>query len=205
MKRFKSFISTTFLGGLLIVLPLIILFLALNWMFDIISGYIKPMSIVLVEQARLSEFLASIITIIILLGVCFLMGLIIKTRFGHFAYNAFELNILKKIPGFRIIKETVTQLLGSDKNLFSGVALVNLFGNETLLTAFITDKHKDGIYTVFIPSGPAPTAGFVYHLPEKFVHIVDYPVDLAMKTIISLGAGSKNILANYKQEKNKNI
>ena len=48
--------------------------------------------------------------------------------------------------------------------------------------------------SVFVPSGPAPTAGFVYHLKGEFVHIIDYPVDQALRTIISMGAGSKDLV-----------
>ena len=202
MEKVKLFISTTFLGGFLIFLPLAIMLFAFNWMFEVVSNSLKPISNLLVATTRIHEFFAFIFSVIIFLGICFLLGLFIKTRIGNLAYKIFEDNILKKVPGYRIIKETIVQLFGSQKNLFSGVALINLFGSETLTTAFITEEHKNGWFTVFIPSGPAPTAGFTYHLPAKYVHKVNYPIDLAMKTIISLGAGSKSILEKYKIEEN---
>lgn len=198
MTRFKQFISTTFIGGFLIFLPMVILFITFNWMFEVVSHYLKPISRLLVETARIQEFFALIISIVLFLSMCFILGLIVKTRYGSFIYNIFEQNILKKVPGYKIIKETIVQLFGSQKNLFSGVALVNLFGNETMVTAFITEEHDNGWFTVFLPSGPAPTAGFTYHLPPKYVHRVKYPIDMAMKTVISLGAGSKSILEMYK-------
>ncbi len=203
MIRVKSFISTTFIGGFLIFLPLVILAITLNWIFEVVSENLNPISSILVQTTKIHEFLALLISIVIFLGICFLLGLFVRTRIGKVTYNIFEENILKKVPGYRIIKETIVQLFGSQKNLFSGVALINLFGNETLTTAFITDEHSNGWFTVFIPSGPAPTAGFTYHLPAKYVHKIDYPIDLAMKTIISLGAGSKNILELYKVENYK--
>lgn len=201
MQRIKSFITTTFLGGFLIFLPLVILLITFNWMFELISNNLKPVSQLLVDAARIHEFLAFLISVIIFLGICFFLGLFIKTKIGHSSYSYFERKILEKVPGYRIIKETIVQLFGSQKNLFSGVALVNLYGGETLVTAFITEEHTNGWFTVFIPSGPAPTAGFSYHLPAKNVHRIKYPIDLAMRTIISLGAGSKNILELYKEEK----
>ncbi|MCB0730424.1 MAG: DUF502 domain-containing protein [Ignavibacteriae bacterium] len=204
MDKIKSFVSTTFIGGFLIFLPLVILVITFNWMFEVVSNHLRPISKLLVQAAKIHEFFAFLISVIIFLGICFLLGLFVKTRHGNLAYNLFEENILKKVPGYRIVKETIVQLFGSQKNLFSGVALINLFGNETLTTAFITDVHSNGWYTVFIPSGPAPTAGFTYHLPAKYVHKINYPVDLAMKTIISLGAGSKKILEMYKPEENLN-
>lgn len=200
MTRIKQFISTTFIGGFLIFLPMVILLITFNWMFEVVSHYLKPISRLLVEAARIQEFFALIISIILFLSMCFILGLIVKTRYGSFIYNIFEQNILKKVPGYKIIKETIMQLFGSQKNLFAGVALVNLFGNETMVTAFITEEHDNGWFTVFLPSGPAPTAGFTYHLPPKYVHRVKYPIDMAMKTVISLGAGSKSILEMYKIE-----
>ena len=35
------------------------------------------------------------------------------------------------------------------KTPFSQVALVQLFGNETMVSAFVTDSHADGTFTVF--------------------------------------------------------
>jgi uncharacterized membrane protein len=202
MKRVQSFITTTFIGGFLIFLPLIILLITFNWMFETVSEHLKPISNLLVQTTKMHEFVAFIISVVIFLGICFLLGLFVRTRYGNLAYNIFEENILKKVPGYRIVRETIVQLFGSQKNLFSGVALINLFGNETLTTAFITDEHPNGWFTVFVPSGPAPTAGFTYHLPGKYVHKIKYPVDLAMKTIISLGAGSKSLLEMYKMKEN---
>jgi uncharacterized membrane protein len=75
--------------------------------------------------------------------------------------------------------------------------LVDLFGNGNLVTAFITDEHDNGMFTVFVPSGPAPTAGFVYHIKPENLTKIDYPLDHAMRTIVSLGVGSKNILEKY--------
>ena len=110
--------------------------------------------------------------------------------------KAIEEKFLGKIFGYKIIRETVTQLFGEEKTIFKGVALVKLFGNETRMTSFITDEHDDGSYTVFIPSGPAPTAGFVYHVTKKQVEIVDVPVEQALRTILSLGSGSKKLLSD---------
>ena len=199
MNKFKSFINTTFLGGLLILLPLIILIIVFHGFYGFIAQNIRPFTQILIETARLSEFLASLLSVFFILGLSFLTGLIVKTRFGNIAYNIVEENILKRIPGFRIIKGTVAQIFGAEKNLFLGVALVRIFGNETLMTAFITETHSDGSFTVFVPSGPAPTAGFIYHLKAEYVHPVNYSIELSMKTIISLGAGSDDIYNEYKK------
>jgi uncharacterized membrane protein len=203
MEKIKLFFKTTLLGGILVILPIFILILVFNWIYKFVIEQVRPLVEMLVETVRLHEFVASILAIIITLLVCFAVGLIVKTRLGKFTFEIFEKNFLHKLPFYKIIKETVIQLVGSDKNIFKSVALVNLFGNETLVTAFVTEEHKDGSFTIFVPSGPAPTAGFIYHLKKEYVHVLDYPIEKGMKIIFSLGAGSDELLTLYKNSKVK--
>ena len=91
-------------------------------------------------------------------------------------------------------KETVGQFIGNKESPFSSVALAQIFGNETLVSAFITDKHADGSYTVFVPTGPNPTSGNIFHLEAKYVYKIDVSVEDAMRSIISCGAGSAKLL-----------
>lgn len=201
MGRLKSFFKTTLLGGFLVVIPVVLLIFVLYGLYNFVADNIRPITQLLIETAQLNEYVASIIAIGIILLLFFIVGLLVKTSVGHYTYSFFDEKILKRIPFYKIIKETVIQLFSSDRNFFKSVALVNLFCNETLVTAFITDEHPDGSYTVFVPSGPAPTAGFVYHLKGEFVHIIDYPVDQALRTIISMGAGSKDLVELLNKKK----
>jgi uncharacterized membrane protein len=194
MERLKYFLRTTFFGGVLVILPIFLLAMVLGWLFNFVSELIEPITQIIVQTARLHYIFSSIIAVILILVVCFLVGLLIRTKIGNFTYKFFEDNFLKRIPFYKIIKETVIQLFGNQKTLFSSVALVNLFGNGNLVTAFVTDEHDNGYSTVFVPSGPAPTAGFVYHVKNEFIQKIDYPLDQSMRTIISLGAGSKPLL-----------
>ena len=197
MNKIKSFIKTTLLGGTLVVLPIVILILVFRWLYEFIADKIKPITYILSETAKLQEFAASILAFIIIVLSFFIVGIIVKTRFGRYSFEYIEQKFLTRIPLYKITKETTLQLVGSEKTLFKYVALVNLFGNDTRVTGFVTDEHDDGSCTVFVPSGPAPTAGFIYHLSKTNVQKVDYPIDKAMKTIFSLGAGSRELLESY--------
>lgn len=197
MKRLKTFIRTTFLGGFLIVLPIVILLIVLNWMYNTITENVRPISNLLIETTQLNELVASLIAVFLIILIFFLVGLLVRTELGKLSFLKVEEKFLKRIFGYKIIKETVLQIFGEEKKVFKAVALVRLFGNETLMTAFVTDEHEDGSYTVFVPSGPAPTAGFVYHVKPGQITIVDMPVNQALRTILSLGAGSKELIEKY--------
>jgi len=185
-------------------LPIAILIGVFGWIFTFISKRIEPLTNYVILKYDLQEFIASIIAITLILILCFVVGIIVRTNLGKYLYQFIDYNLLSKIPGFKLIRETTTQLIGKNKTLFSAVALVNPFENDTLLTGFITDKNSDAdYYTVFIPTGPNPTSGNIMHIKSQFVHIIDISVEQAMKTIISCGAGTDKLMQLYNKELKK--
>ncbi len=197
MNKIKQFFLTTLLGGVTVILPVAILAGVLGWLFNFVTNLIQPLTNVLTSKSDFKEIMADVIVILIIIIFCFMVGAIIKTSFGRFLHKTIEEKILKVAPGYTLIKETVFQILGNKKSPFSSVALAKIFGNETMVTCFITDEHKDGSYSVFVPTGPNPTSGNIYHLKKEFVIPVDVSVEDAMRSIISCGAGSSSVLKGH--------
>ncbi len=194
LKRTKNFFKTTLLGGVIVILPTIILVFAFKWLFGFVATGIRPLTDLVVENIALSDRynqpIATLIVLAVIVTGCFLVGLFVRTRIGHWIYTGFESSVLSKAPGYKMVKETVNQFLGKKESPFSSVALVQIFENDTKVTAFITDRHDDGTISVFVPTGPNPTSGFIYHLDQRYVHPVDVSVEDAMRSVISCGAGS---------------
>ncbi|MBU4344313.1 MAG: DUF502 domain-containing protein [Desulfobacteraceae bacterium] len=199
MSRMKSLIKTSFLGGLTVILPVAILVFVFKWIFGVVARVIQPLTNLILIKSNLREIMADLLALAIIITVCFIVGVIVKTQIGRFIHTSLENSILKFAPGYSLIKETVMQFLGRKKPPFSSVALVQVFGNETMLTAFVTDEHSDGSYTVFVPTGPNPTSGNIYHLESRFVHQVDVPVEDVIRSIISCGAGSAMLIDAYRK------
>lgn len=198
MERVKTFLGTSLLGGLVVILPIIIFVFIIRWILILITEVIQPLTTLVVTTVQLQEVIADILVIAIIVGGCFAVGIFVRTRLGSFLHSTVENRVLKVAPGYSLIKETVVQILGSSrKSLFSSVALVQLFGNETLASAFITDRHADGSYTVFVPTGPNPTSGNIFHLKAQYVHPVNVPVEVALRSIISCGVGSTKLIDAY--------
>ena len=103
--------------------------------------------------------------------------------------NKAEDRYMMKIPGYKMAKETVQQFFGKNRSFFREVVLVDIFNTGALMTGFITDDQGEMI-TVFVPTGPNPTSGNIYHMPFERVIKTTASVDSGMKSIISCGAGS---------------
>jgi len=94
------------------------------------------------------------------------------------------------------VYSTVKQVMEtfSVKQNFHGVALVEYPRKGCYSIGFVTGDVPGesvgliGKYeTVFVPTTPNPTAGFLLMLPEAEVHHLDMTVEQGMKFIISLG------------------
>jgi len=197
MERIKTFIKTSLLGGLAVILPVTITILIFKWIFNFVIQIIQPLTQLVASNFQ--EFAAEAIVLGIILSSCFLVGAIVKTKLGQFFRRHFENVLSKFIPGYGMIKSTVAQIFDRKKYPFSSVALVQAFENDTLMTGFVIDKHPDDIYTVFVPCGPNPTTGYIFHLQKQYVHPVKVPIENALRSVISCGVGSKPLLDAFQQ------
>ena len=197
MNRFRNFVKTSLIGGLAVVLPLAILIFTFRWLFNLITSIIQPLTNLMMTRGHFQEMVAALLVMAIILAGCFVIGIVVKTRVGRFLHGALESRILKRAPGYTLIRDTIMQFVDQDRSPFSSAALVRIYSNETLMTAFITDHQPDGRYTVFVPTGPNPTSGNIFHLPGEYVYVIDVPIEEVMRSIISCGAGSKRLLDAY--------
>ncbi len=196
-KEFKDYINTTLIGGFLVILPLAILLIVLNWIFKLILQFISPITNLMTFGGSIDNFVANILAIAIVLMICFGMGFLMKTAMGSYLWHQFDEKLLQKIPLYKGISETVKQFSNREKMPFSRVVLVDVFGNDTRMTGFITDEHDNDRVTIFVPTGPNPTNGFIFHVKKHQIQEIDVSVEEAMKSIIGVGTGSKKLMENY--------
>lgn len=198
--RVKYFIKRSIIGGLLVILPIVIFLIVIRWLFDFITSLIQPLTDVLIHSTGLHEFVSDMLVIILIVTLCFVLGTVVSTKAGRWLHNLFDKYLARLAPGYRVIKDIVSQFLGdkSQSPFANGqFALVKLFGpnSETTVSAIVTSQHKNGNYTVFMPTGPNPTSGNIYHVKPSQVEIRDdIRIEDAFRTIIACGAGSGELM-----------
>jgi uncharacterized membrane protein len=206
MDKIKAAIKTSLVGGLVVILPVAILAFVFRWIFKVITDAIQPLTDRAVAIYGVPEIAGDLIVVTLIVLCCFLVGFIVKTSVGRYMHRVFDDRLQQIAPGYRMIKEVVVQIFGNKENSpFSNgqVARVRLFGPDcpTEVTALVTDKGDNGIYTVFMPTGPNPTSGNIYHVEESQVTLCpDIKLDSAMRTVIACGAGSASIFAWKKKQ-----
>ena len=166
MKRFAEFSKTTLIGGVLVVVPTYITLLLLAKALAGVIAFVSPVT----AQLPASHQFREVIAVVILICVCFVAGLLLRTGPGLRTKNAVELNLLDRIPGYALIRGLAARAAGRKEGENFAVALVEI--EDALVPAFVIETHDDGAYKVFVPSVPTPVAGAIYILPKERVHLV---------------------------------
>lgn len=206
LSSLKKKIVTIVIGGVTLLLPITIVISVVMWVWRFANRLIQPITDYTLRWLPLYEFVASLIVLFAILGVCFLLGAFVRTSLGRLTHGFVEEWFLHKIPFYTAVKQIVMQFLGDQETPFSAVGLADLWGTDTWATVFVTSRCEvSGYWTVFAPTSPNPTSGFPYHIKKERVFVSKISVEAAMRTIISCGAGSSVILAELHRERQKTL
>ena len=184
MKGLAELTKTTLIGGLLVVLPIYLSILLLAKTLAGILALLSPVTAAIPAGTQFRQIFA----LMIVLAVCLVAGLVVRTGAGLRAKNALERSVLRKIPGYALVRGLAERLGGDAAEGSFQPALVEL--EDALSPGFIIEELEDGRYTVLVPSVPTPAAGSLFILPRERVHPLDVPFTQAVKVISKWGEGA---------------
>ena len=203
-RRLRNFVMTTFIGGVIVILPITLFILLIRFLFNLVVGVIDPLTRLIFPAQDISDArnraLIALLSLAIVFAFCFLVGLVVKTQAGRALWSWIETGFLEKLPIYGTIRETVQQFTGKSREHFSKVVIVDPFGSGAKMTGFVTDTHENGMVTVFVPTAPNPTNGFVFHLNPDRVTYTSAGTEEAMRSIIAVGNGSSRVMSKQRDD-----
>jgi uncharacterized membrane protein len=197
------------LTGLVISLPALLTLAAVKWIFGTISTFtdtllfflpyfVKPEQIYENGQSGPMFWYWSVVALalaaLLITGVGVLANYYIGKRMIEWLDSAMmSVPVLNKFYG--AIKQ-VNEAFAGNKNSFKTVVLVEFPAPGRYSVGFITSetqgvlvpKAATNLVSVFIPTTPNPTSGFLILMPEDKVTKLDISVAEGLKFIVSLGA-----------------
>lgn len=189
MKKIRDFFRKYFLTGLLVLLPVWATYYVLSALLGVIDGILADVPAHFLGHKIPGLGILTLILFVLLVGVLF------ANYLGSRIVKVSD-DLLHKVPLVRGVYFTVKQIMEtfSMKHQFHGVALVEYPRKGCYSVGFMTGEvqgsslGREGTFvTVFVPTTPNPTAGFLLVLPEAEVTRLDMTVEEGMKFIISLG------------------
>lgn len=190
-----------FLSGLLLLAPLAVTWVVFSWLVDRIGGTFRPFFFFAIPDFLRHESLEmvwNVLSTIIVVVLITLLGYVsryVMTRY----FGQLTERIINNIPGvgavYRTVKQIVDTFSAQNRNVFERVVLVEYPAPGSYVIGFLTnraggevqERTADEMWTVFIPTTPNPTSGFLIFYPRRRVTEMDMSVGDAMKLIISGG------------------
>jgi uncharacterized membrane protein len=188
--------------GLLVWLPLGITILVIKLLVDLLDKTLLLLPLAL-RPATLLGFDIPGLGIILTTLVVLISGFII-TNFTGKRLILWGEEYVDRIPLVRSIysalKQVTETLLTSDKNSFRQVVLIEYPRKDIWTIGFQTSDSPDEfnqlteskLLTIFVPTTPNPTSGYVLMVPEEEVKKLDMDVEDALKMVMSLGVVTPN-------------
>ena len=201
-------ISTRIVTGFFLIIPIAVTLWIAVFLYNILtdwSGFINELDAVskLHDHIWGFETLVRLFSLLLILIVLFAIGAVGKYAVGRRTIHVFE-KIIMKIPMLNIIYSTSQQLVDAVRNpgsgMFRNVVLFEYPRKGIFVIGFLTNENKkhcelkkktgEQLISVFLPTTPNPTSGFLLFVPKDDCIYLDMSVSDAMRLIISGGAVS---------------
>jgi uncharacterized membrane protein len=192
MHALKNFLKTTIVGGLLFLVPVILLIAILGHAMRMLSKIAAPIAAAFPAHEVAGVAIATVVAALILLLLAFLAGLVARTETGRSVMRWFEESLLGGLPQYRMMK-TMAEGLAQVEDA-SGIkpALVSIEGGWQI--GYVLEEMRTGWTAVFLPQAPTPMSGNVMYMPSDRVRPLDMPIGEAMLLVKRLGVGSAKAL-----------
>ena len=194
MKNILNFLKTTILGGLFVLLPIILIYLALAETLDILVLLASPIAD-LFFPGHFEEAKFPVLTALVLLVlISFVLGMIMLSDIGRRFGSWIERIILGKVPGYNAIKSLTKGFANSQQESSFKPALLKSADGEKEFV-YIVEEHDDGNLTIMVPWSPTPFAGSIKIEPKDRVEPLSVSMAKLTEVLSQWGIGAKNLLA----------
>jgi uncharacterized membrane protein len=204
-----------FIAGLLVLLPIWVTLLIINFVVHLVDQ-----SLSLLPRGAHPDVVLGVhipgLGIIFGIALVFFTGMLVTNFIGTWFLALWE-SLLARIPLVRSIymavKQVLSTLFAPGGEAFRKVLLIEYPRKDVWTIAFQTGTgftmppgkgtEDEELLTVFVPTTPNPTAGFLLLVPKQQVVELKMSIDQALKYIISLGVVLPPSMAEQKLRLNK--
>ncbi|MBT8764463.1 DUF502 domain-containing protein [Desulfohalobiaceae bacterium Ax17] len=195
--RFKDFLKTNLIAGLLFLTPIAATF----YFLKILIKWLDQILLIIPAQYRPENFLPFPVPglgVIVLVILLIITGFLVRNYLGSKLVSLWE-RIINKIPFINKFYTSVKQLIetlvnGAGKD-FKRVVLVEFPRDGVYSLAYVTGvavgelqrKTQKKVINVYVPTTPNPTSGYYLVVPEEDVIPLDMSVEDSFKLLISGG------------------
>ncbi len=194
LKNIIDTLTSLFLTGLFGILPVTLTIAVFTLTLRVLQNWLEPLKrfgLPFIGTVPYSE-------VILAIAIIFIAGMLYNMFILRPLIHAIE-NLFFKIPLIRPVYSGIKKLVDAfsfqDKVSFSKVVMIEFPRTGVYSIGFLANEIDEKIspdkskkyYSIFIPTTPNPTSGFLIVLPEDQITIINITRQEAMAMIISGG------------------
>jgi uncharacterized membrane protein len=189
-----------FLTGVVIAAPVAITIYITWWIVALVDRWVKPLIPSRYNPDYYLPFTVPGFGLVIAILAITLLGFFAANLFGRtiVSYGEMLLNRMPFIRSlYRGLKQIFETVLSQSAASFNEVGVIEYPRRGLYSLVFVATDTKgeiaarldegDGLVSVFLPTTPNPTSGFLLFVPRRDVLILDMSVEEAAKLVISAG------------------
>ncbi|MCF8469202.1 MAG: DUF502 domain-containing protein [Parvibaculum sp.] len=194
MTRLRNYFFT----GLVVAAPIGLTIWITRWFIDLIDTWFTPLIPTQYQPDNYLPFDIPGLGLIIAFFLLTLLGALTANIFGRAVLNFGE-RLVSRMPVVRSIygalKQIFETVISQSNASFREVGLIEYPRKGIYCIVFITtqtsgeivDRTGHDLVSVFLPTTPNPTSGFLLFVPRADVQILDMTIEEGAKLIISAG------------------
>lgn len=203
MQGLVRFLKTTLIGGVVFLVPVIIVVAIVGKALQIMKKMAEPLSDLIPTDMAGDIIIVDIIAIMLIVLVCLLAGLAARSGTAAKLVHKLESNFLSHIPVYAFVKGMTTSLAGAEEGEEMKAVLARF--DDYSQVVFEIERLEGGRVVVYLPGAPNPWSGSVCIVTEDRIQPIDATMILAVKTIKHLGRGSGELISVGQAEGRPNL
>lgn len=165
-KQF-GFLKTTALGGLFFLFPLLVIAALVGQVVPLVLQLAESVAGHLPLRTPAGVAILFVVSVAIVVGLCFLAGLIARHSLGQRLSQWLERQLLTLFPRYAILRNQLAEKVGRDHAEVQMKPVLVRCG-ERLRLGFETDRGG-GWSAVYFPGAPDTWAGYVVYLDSNLL------------------------------------
>ena len=207
-KKHFQFFRNMIVTGVIVAVPIVLSLWVAWYLYSRLTGWGLTLADSMGLMSGLPPFwrtqIIRVLALIAVLAVLFFLGVLTKITLGRKVIAKAQ-SLLLKVPLVNFIYSTCKQIgdtiMSSKKgNMFQQVVLFEYPRKGCYAIGFMTNENtpenseaarrlgKGDLISVFMPTTPNPTSGFLIFIPRSECIMLDMSVSDAMRLIVSCGA-----------------
>ena len=188
-----------FFTGLIVVGPVSITLYIVWWFVNLIDNWVKPLLPAIYNPDTYFQISIPGIGLVFAIFGLMIIGALTANLFGRTLLSYGEM-LLGRMPVvrnvYRALKQIFETVLSQSSGSFQQVGLIEYPRKGLYAVVFVSKAtegeiaaktHNDNLVSVFLPTTPNPTSGYLLFVPKKDVIVLDMSVEDAAKMVISAG------------------